>query len=298
MKARRGLQVTVGVLTLIVIVLLALFALTMTVVQKLDNPPAKLVDVVATVQMGLENIAAEIKLSTTIVLLVMLGIPAAFMLLGVILLLARKTKVEGVHIAGSVFVLLGLLVMTAAVVVAADAFAMGDEKLSLIVRLAMLGLFVLLTLLIVISLAIKRRPLTDEQLSEQLTEEQTQTEPVEEHIEEHVEEPVNEPIDESVSEVVEEPVVEPVNEPENRPVEEQEPQAQPQPAPAQETAPTSPAEQYIPQEVSVRQTVEQVYGKPNAESNGSSKLKKLRMLREMGAISEEEYVRLLESYLK
>ena len=66
---------------------------------------------------------------------------------------------------------------------------------------------------------------------------------------------------------------------------------------AQSPAANDSAADYVPEEVSVKETLDEVYGEEPAHIS-DSKLSTLRMLLDMGAISDEEYLKLLESYLK
>lgn len=303
MKARRRLQITLGVLTLItaIVLLAAMLAIGLAALFPEAEGFAKLRGWVQTPVNGLKSIALTLGAPKLYYLLPVLAYiaPALLMSLGSLLMLLRSKGKQGKFVTGFVFAAIGMLIANVFSIVFAKELFAGYAIAAQCGCAALLAVFVLFAGL---GLGLKDKSAQTSD-SEALPKDQSaeeQTEPAEEFAAQQ---------EENQQQIVQietmgwENIAEqPQERPEPQPAEvgseqiETTPLTAAEPAPQQQPQPQ--ADEYVPQNLSVKNTVEEVYGKDKSKQVSDSKLSTLRMLLEMGAISEKEYLSLLDSYLK
>lgn len=239
MKARRSMQIAVGVVALVaalaVVVITLLFAATLlfpNLFETANFTSGVFID-------GFKTTADSLNMANIYYLLPILayGLPALLLIIGALLLFSQYKGKQGKYIGGNVVVLVGMTILCAySIIFAKDLLGAN----ALILQCSAAGLLALTVLFVGLALGLKvAQPSTDETPAE--TEEQP-----------------TEVAAETTNDI---------------------------------------ATEYVPEEVSVKETLDEVYGE-EPKHVSDNKLSTLRMLLDVGAISEEEYLKLLESYLK
>lgn len=239
MKARRSMQIAVGVVALVaalaVVVITLLFAATLlfpNLFETANFTSGVFID-------GFKTTAENLNMANIYYLLPILayGLPALLLIIGALLLFSQYKGKQSKYIGGNVVVLVGMTILCAySIIFAKDLLGAN----ALILQCSAAGLLALTVLFVGLALGLKvTQPSAEEAPAE--TEEQP-----------------TEIAAETTNDI---------------------------------------ATEYVPEEVSVKETLDEVYGE-EPKHVSDNKLSTLRMLLDVGAISEEEYLKLLESYLK
>lgn len=240
MKARRSMQIAVGVVALVaalaVVVITLLFAATLlfpNLFETANFTSGVFID-------GFKTTADSLNMANIYYLLPILayGLPALLLIIGALLLFSHYKGKQGKYIGGNVVVLVGMTILCAySIIFAKDLLGAN----ALILQCSAAGLLALTVLFVGLALGLKvTQPSTDDEAPAETEEQPTEV--------------------------------------------------------AAETT-NDIATEYVPEEVSVKETLDEVYGE-EPKHVSDNKLSTLRMLLDVGAISEEEYLKLLESYLK
>ncbi len=250
MKARRGMQITVGVLALLVASCLVLFTLACVAFAFIPKLPSAIADLPKQLKNGFVAVADWLTIGSLyyVVPLAAYAFPVLLLVIAAGLLLSKKGK-QGKYIAGCVLTLIGVAVIAGFSIVCAKPL-LGEN--AIVLQGSAAGALALTVLFAGLALGLKPKQNPQEELEQAQSSEQK---------------------GEQVGATTEEGTEE-------------------QPTEQEPVAP------YVPQEVSVETAVEEVYGKEEPKRVPDSKLETLKMLLDVGAISEEEYLKLLESYLK
>lgn len=282
MKSRRVLQIFVAVLSLAVLVCMALVASMLLVAEHVDVTPQPIVEFSQNFKSGMRAVADRFYLYDEVVPAVVCGVPALLLLLAVILILTKNKGKDTKNIVGCIFALIGVVVLAVFLCVfATDLFA---EALLVAGYCASAGLLALFVIFVGCALGVgaKKKPVAAEQAAEQdeLPTEQEQ------HIE--------------MEETVEENFVEEELPNDEAPVEEQQQELPTEQEEEQEQEEQEEATQYVPHlGVTIHDIVERTYGKENDELTKSTiaKINKVRALYDAKAITEQEYIKLINKYL-
>lgn len=288
MKARRSMQIVVGALALTLAALLLLGTLVIGAMAVLPDMFGEKAQIPTQISTALKGIAESLGVAERyyLVAITAYAFPVLLLLLSALLLLLKRGK-QAQYIAGCVLALLGGVIVCGFSAVFAKELAGSNAA-----ALTGVSVFVLALLVLFAGLALGLKPKKAVMASEDA--EQPEAEPA-------TEQPA--PLE------TEQPA--PEDEQQEAPARPEEQDAEPEPiAEAPEPAEQEEATEeqpdiaedvqnmYVPTNTSVQDTVEDIYGEGEAKSVPDSKLATLRMLLEMGAISEEEYTKLLKSYLK
>ena len=304
MKSRRVLQIIVAVLSIATLVCLALTAALLLVAEHIDVMPQQLVDFATTFKSGLKSIADKFYLYDSVVPAVALGAPALLLLIAVILLLTKSNGKEAKNVVGCIFALVGALVLTVFLMVFAK--HLFDEALLIAAFGASGGLLALFIVFVGCALGVrpKRIRITDvgeETETTEDAEDASQLEPAEEK--EEVPQAAEEEFEfEEDDEVEEESVtLEQINE-QLAVLDKifEQPKVTEEKHETVEQTEDTPATQYVPHlNVSIHDVVERTYGKDGNELSSTTlqKINKVRALYEANAITEQEYIKLINKYL-
>lgn len=287
MKALRVLQKIVGVLSLLVVLCVLVAAICVGLVQIFDL--AKLQTIYDTAINGFNVVANFVGLADLAFLVPLLAyvLPAQLLLIAGILMFLPYRGKQGKYTAANILSLIGIAIFSIfTLLFAADLVANGEAHIwfvspfswtavDTIVRYVALGLLALLVLFIGLALGIKPK---NEQVTETVVEDESA---VTEGSTESVQEEETVPF-ETVAPSEEQPVVET----ESAPVEEQVEEEQ--------------VAEYVPiEDASVAEITNSAYGtEEEITPEVMDKINKARMFYEMGAITQDEYIKLVQSYLR
>ena len=314
MKSRRVLQIFVGVLSIILLACLALFAAVLYLHSYVPFIPQQIVDVGDTFQVGLDAVFKLINLQSVAVPAIFFGAPGLLLLLAIILILTKNKGKDGKNIAGCIFALLGVVLLTAFLLVFVR-FLFATE-IQLIAGCVIGGVLALFLLFIGLALGVKpkKQSTTEPEVSDEpsvtVATSTEETEPVsvtEETTE--TEEDTEEPVTVSSTVETEDSVEETETETEVTPeeveevktkvvIEEKVSEAAKTPEPTAEV--DTPDTKYVPREsVTIRDVVDTTYGKEDGTLSSATlqKLSKVRALYEAKVITEQEYIKLIHKYL-
>ena len=288
MKSRRVLQVIVAVLSLVVLVCLLLSATLVVVANKIDVIPQLVRDWTTSFKSGLNRVADYFAAPSVVVPAVAFGAPALLLLLAIIMILAKNNGKDAKNNVGCVFSLIGVAIMSLFVIVFAD--KLFEASFLYPVYGASGGLLALFVLFVGLALGVNRKKkAVAEAPAETTVEAPAAVEPIiaaEEVkpsvvVEETTEE--GEDVEELNSELVIEEKVREATEEETESADVE-----------------TPATEYVPnEEISIRNVVEETYGK-NGDSLSATtlqKINKVRALYEAKVLSEDEYIKLINKYL-
>ncbi len=256
MKARRSMQILVGIWTLLLALGLVLVTAAAFTADILPDQPAILKNFAMTLKEGLQKIADTLQIGDVyyVIPLVVYVYPFILLMIGAILLLKRNKSVEGKNIAGCVFALLGGIPAAGFSAILCKPLA-GDDLF--IFAGAFGGWLLLLILFVSLALGLHRKEVALQPMSQRNMSGYWC-------------------VDDTVDE-------EPTTPTEEAPQSTDQPQEVP----------------YVPQDnVTVQNTADEVYDQPKEQPAAMTKIEKLHMLLEVGAITEAEYLKLLQSYLK
>ena len=280
MKTRRALQKIVGVLSLFVVVCLIIVSAWLAILNWFPKLSDKGNEFVSTVKNGFGLVASFVGLKgmSYLVPCVAVGLPTLLLLLSGVLLFTRDNGKNGKYNAALILALIGMVVLSVFAILFATDLLSGATKhnfvakplswtsLDTIVRLVFAGLLVLFLVFASSALAIKPKKASTEKQAA---------------------------------------VVETTTPPEqDQPVEkEQVKKAENNPAPNK--AKDSKAKEvgfksYVPEtNVTVHNVVENTYGNNSEELTADvlEKINKVRALYDMGAITKEEYIKIVNVYL-
>lgn len=296
MKARRGLQIFVAVLSIILLVCLGLLAVVTYLNNYLTFLPGQLVEFGDTFKAGLKAISDKEILGwyDEAVPAVFFGGSGLMLLLAIILILTKnKNGKDGKNIAGCIFALLGVVLPVAcSIVFAKDLYA---ESALLIAYCVSGGVLALFVLFIGLALGVKPKKVA---ATEAIVDEQP-ADQVEQAVEQQVEPTVHdEPHEVEKDEPVQEEIVQ--DEPErDEPVQEESEIVQPE-REVEYKREQDVATEYVPYpDVTTRDIVQKSYGKQGDELNSTTlaKINKVRALYEAKVITELEYIKLINKYL-
>ena len=285
MKTRSALQIIIGVLSLLVAA--GLFVTAVAIVFLLYANPALFetqITVANTISLGLRHVGTAMGLTVrpaTIVSAIFYGVPFVLLLTAAILMFLRKANKQAQYVAASVLALAGATILTVFNIVCATSLLGGDLVVSykpeilqkmidsnLYVRIAFGGLLALFTLFVGLALGLKPK------------REKVPNETVETEAEQSTVETWQQPT--TVEEQVEE-----------------QDEVQPD-VTADANVEQNPAMEYVPNtDVTVNDIMHNTYGDVDEELDTESvtKIKKLRSLLEINAISREEYLKLVNIYI-
>ena len=270
MKTRRALQIIVGILSLLVLLSLLVAAACVGVVLLFKT--SELTAIYDTVRNGFEAIANFIGLTGLSFILPLLAyvLPAQLLLIAAILLFLPDRGKQGKYIAGNVLALIAIALLTIFTIMFATDLATNVEShtwytsplswtsTDTIVRYAACGTLALFIIFIGSALGVKPK--------------QTETVATEE------EAVVTESQEVSSENAPYETVA---------------------PAEEQQTVSEENETQYVPTRTSVSEIMNGVYGtKEQASPAAMDKINKARMLYEMGALTQDEYIKLVNIYTK
>lgn len=297
MKTRRALQIIVGILSLIVATCILVVAAATTLFLYFNLSEVG-TEISGAIYQGLSSIAISFfGLSEELAMLVpalFYGLPFALLLLAAILLFLHKTPKQAKYVASSVLALIGVTVLSVFTIWFAPTILGGnpyaDSRSDIVqqmvdsadyVRYAMGGLLGVFVIFIGSALGVKPKQAATETTDDVATVEGTVTETAEtQAVVEDSEQPV---VNEQTSEQEVVQIVEPITHTEVTPL-------------ADET----PATEYVPDtDVSVKTIVQNTYGteKEELSADAVAKINKLRLLYEANAITQEEYLKLVNIYL-
>ena len=307
MKSRRVLQIIVAVLSIALLACLAALAAALYLADLIPSMPQGILDFGNTFKTGMKEVSDKFFLYDQAVPVLLFSVPGALLLVATILLLVKKGK-EAKNVVGCIFALLGALTLTAFLMVfAKELFA---EGLLLAAFCASGGLLALFILFVGLALGVRTKQVaatevaeteqTDEQTEQATADEQEASETADEEAEQ--EEAYDEELEDEEQEIATEDELKKLEEElaalekqlaeleintEAKPIEEE---------PEQET----PATQYVPHlGVTIHDVVAKTYGKEGDELTPTTlaKIKKVRELYDAKAISEQEYIKLINKYL-
>ena len=310
MKTRRALQIIVGVLSLLLVACLIVAALAIVFLLYARDGAFETGSAVASAFYQGQNIVAE-KLGLTedlsfVVSLLAYGLPCLLFFLAAVLLFVHKTPKQAKYVAGSALALIAVTILTVYTIVCAPQLVYGLDweshaefswtALDSIVRFASAGLLGIFVIFAGSALGVKPK---SEKVGEKVAASDesvaSEAEPsTEQEIEQSQPEEVSADEAEEQTEAVEPTIEEPliitdVEEPQEAPVEVEEAQID-----------ETPATEYVPQtDVTVNDVVANTYGAQNEELSPEAvaKINKLRLLLATNAITEQEYVKLVNIYL-
>ncbi|MCH5152078.1 MAG: hypothetical protein J1F65_05430 [Clostridiales bacterium] len=306
MKTRRALQIIVGVLSLLLVACLIVAALAIVFLLYARDGAFETGSAVASAFYQGQNIVAE-KLGLTedlsfVVSLLAYGLPCLLFFLAAVLLFVHKTPKQAKYVAGSALALIAVTILTVYTIVCAPQLVYGQDweshaefswtALDTIVRFASAGLLGIFVIFAGSALGVKPKrekvAASDESVAseaEPSTEQEIEQSQPEEVSADEAEEQT-----EAVEPTIEEPLITTdVEEPQEAPVEVEEAQID-----------ETPATEYVPQtDVTVNDVVANTYGAQNEELSPEAvaKINKLRLLLATNAITEQEYVKLVNIYL-
>ena len=268
MKTRRALQIIVGVLSLLVVLCLAVVAACGALAALFPDMSAAVSEIYKKVMNGFDIVAEAFSIPayTFLVPLLALGLPSLLLLLAAILLFLRDKGKQGKYVAGNVLALIGIAILTLFAVVFAKDIVFEFDKTAVtplsyawIVRLSAAGLLALFVIFVGSALGVKPKNVVATESV--LEEESTETK---------AEENENSATYETVA-----------------------------PTSEQQATQEQTASEYVPGNASVSEVTDGVYGKKESSSqNVMDKINKAHMFYQMGAITEEEYIKLVSMYLK
>ena len=279
MKTRRALQIIVGVLSLLVVLCLlaaavfvaivTLFPDMSTVATELYQMFSKSFDVIAN-YIGLKGLAVLVPLLAYV-------LPGVLLLVAGVLMMLRDKGKQGKYVAANVLALIGSVIITVfTILFAADLVSRvnGDvhvwtvdtfsfTSMDTIVRIICAGVLALFVIFVGCALGIKPKKVATEEVA-------TQEVATEEQSEETVaKEETHSPYETVAPGIVSQPTA------------------------------GKDATEYVPNDASVEDVTNGVYSKREQLSTAAmEKIIKVRQLYEMGAVTEEEYVKLVNAYLQ
>lgn len=297
MKARKKLQLTVGILTAVAAALMLLTMLLLGAVALFPQAFGSLSVFVENLVAGFHEIGALLGMTETYYVFPMIAylLPLPLLAVGAVFMLVRR-KGNAKYIFGCVLGLLGVAIPCAFSLAFAN-YLVGSHLVLRCVGAFLLAVYVTLVGLS-LGLKDKRKVATaEEATTETATPIEIVAEPTEIVAPTETEEPTevalfDEPT--SAEQTTEQAPTEQTPSENAEPAIEQTTEFERQAPTVEEQAPA----QYVPEEVSVREAVDEIYGAEKPKQVSDSKLSTLRMLLDVGAISEAEYLSLLESYLK
>ena len=325
MKSRRVLQIFVAVLSIILLVCLAAVAAVLYLANYLSFLPQQLVEFGDTFRTGLKTVSDKLEFYDWSTPVIFFGVPGFTLLLAVILILTKsKNGKNAKNVAGCIFALIGVAALTAcSFVYAKDLYATNALLIAYCVNGGVLALFVLFIGLalgvkpkkVVATEAVETQQMLDDTEPHEEETEITANQEVEttddrdglheSEPEQEVEEEVTEYATEKVEEVESDvdgnreqemaDEIERLQEELKRLQSEKEKQQL-----VYEDEPITPATQYVPHpDVTIHDIVQKTYGKQSGELNATTlaKINKVRALYEAKAISEQEYIKLINKYL-
>ncbi len=256
MKARRTLQIILGVLAILLVAAALFVTVLVAFADKIPDSFGALKTYAVTYAEGIQQLVAETPASQAFALIPAAAhaVPSLFLLLGAVLIFIKNKGIEGKNIAGSLFVLIGGTMLAVFVCVLTY---LGVQQYIKETAFAAAISVALIVLFAVLALCVGRKAVAIAPLTAQTEEEQQPEQPAE---------------NDQSGDVAEQQAEQPAQE-----------------SPAVEESYNS--------ENSVSATVNDVYS-PDHNRLTKSKIDKLHVLLEMGAITEEEYMKLLQSYLK
>ena len=313
MKSRRVLQIFVGVLSVILLACLALFAAVLYLHSYVPFIPQQIVDVGDTFQVGLDAVFNMINVHGAAVPATFFGAPGLLLLLAIILILTKNKGKDGKNIAGCIFALLGVALLTGFMLVFVR--VLFATEIQLIAGCAIGGVLALFLLFIGLALGVKpkKQATAESETSEEpgvtvvastaeaepasVTEETASEELVEEAEATGDSTTSEDTADETETETDATP--EEVEEVKTKVViEEKVSEAAKTPEPTAEV--DTPATKYVPKNNdSIRDIVDKTYGKEDDTLSSATlqKLSKVRALYEAKVITEQEYIKLIHKYL-
>lgn len=300
MKSRRVLQIFVAVLSIILLVCLAAVAAVLYLGNLLSFLPQQLVEFGDTFKAGLKTVSDVWKWLDWSTPALFFGVPGGALLLAVILILTKNKGKDAKNVAGCIFALIGVVALAAfSFIYAKTLYAESALLIAYCVNGGVLALFVIFVGCALgvkakskdfeeIEIADDGEPQSEETVATQ--EEAVATEEREELAESEVEaaETPEQDTEQEANETVEETEAE------------QEGNGQVQQEDEEDVFEDTPATQYVPNlGVTIHDIVAKTYGKENSEltSTTLAKIKKVRALYEAKAISEQEYIKLINKYL-
>ena len=306
MKTRRALQIIVGVLSLLMVACLIVAAEAVVFLLYAREGAFEVGSPIAIAfYQGQNIVATQLGLGedlSFVVSLLAYGLPCLLLFLAAVLLFVHKTPKQAKYVAGSILALIGATILTVYTIVFAPQLVYGLDweshaefswtAIDTIVRFAcggLLGIFV-----IFIGSALGVKPKKEAVAADETVASEAEIATEQEAIETTDE--VVEALDESVEEQPE--VVEPTSE---EPVVADEVETQEAPVEVEEQQiDETPATEYVPQtDVTVNDVVEKTYGAENEELSPEAvaKINKLRLLLATNAITQQEYIKLVNIYL-
>lgn len=283
MKTRRALQIIVGVLSLLVVLCLVVAGAFVAFVALFPNTSPIATELYEMFVVSFDVIAGYMGLTgmSYLVPLLFYAFPAVLLLIAGILTLLRDKGKPCKYLVANVFALIGATVVTVfTMLFAGDLVSRvnGDNhvwfvgefswtSMDMIVRYVCAGVLVLFALFVGLALGVKPKKVetaTEEVETEAESETEAQVEEIEEQQEQHSEY-------ETIA-----------------------------PSSEQQTTAYASTTEYVPSDTSVSDVTEGAYGTNNAELTpvAIDKIKKARSLYEMGALTKEEYIKLVNVYLK
>ena len=314
MKIKRALQISLGVLATIAAAAIACAALTMFIVHFTELGAQSVRDTVGLFIDGLEQIAPTFGLQNAALLaLLTLGIPFALFVLGLALLFSKNKGHNVKYLIGVIAVMPAIVGLTT-FLVAGSRLLFGEDK---IVAACLITIAVTLVYLAIAicSIVLPRTKAPIVSASAEVA-----TVEIDDEDEDEDEDDIDDEdeIDEDEDEVSEESELSPLNSETELQHDlsvseqvteflrnlQQEQSEKPETA-VEETKPETveesmPETRYIPSDkLSVRSIVENAYGKPMEEISADTmvKINKIRLLYEAHALTQDEYIKLVNSYL-
>lgn len=328
MKSRRGLQISVAVLSLILLVCLAALAAVSYLNSYLSFLPKQIAEFGNTLKDGLQTVSDVWEWLDWSTPALFFGVPSGTLLLAVILILIKnKDGKDAKNVAGCIFALIGVAALVVfSFIYAKNLYAESALMIAYCVNGGVLALFVLFVALalgvkpkkVAAAQATEPEQTTDEQPAEQESRESEQEVTSQDEPEQEIEQEVEPQVEsnreqemadeiarlqeelkrlqaESEQQALEQQLA---REQQQKQAQEQEPKQQEQPD--EETEEETPATQYVPHpDVTIHDIVMRTYGRHGSELSYTTlaKIKKVRELYEAKAITEQEYIKLINKYL-
>ena len=273
MKTRRNLQKLVGVLSIIVLLCLLAAVVCVGLIEIFPySMPVGIKNTYNTIRYGVETAAISLGMGNLwyVLLIVTVVLPIQLLLIASILLLTRDSVKQGKFVAGSVLALIGVALLTIfTLVFAADLSVRGDAHIwyvapfswtnvDTIVRYAAGGLLAIFIIFTGSALGVKVKQ--NDAATQDVATQQTDTE---------------------IQEAADYETVAPSDE-------------------QQTTQQGTETTEFVPADDSVNDVVNGVYGNDVKQPSAAAmdKINKARMLYEMGAITQDEYIKLVNIYTK
>ena len=286
MKSRRVLQIIVAALSVALLAFMALLAVVLVGVERAESAPTELAEFASNFHKGLDKIAEKLSVPAFVVPTVAFGAPALLLLLAAILILTKNKGKDTKNVVGCMFALIGVIIVTA--FVAVFAVELLGESNKLVAWGACGGVLIVFVIFGECALGVKaKQAQTPVAVNEADETAENELDKVSHEISEREQELEREQ-DENRTFT---PVL--LTPPQQLVLRQQEEYVE-------QEEPTTPATQYVPHaSVTIRDVVENTYGKENSEltSETIKKINKVRALFEANAITEEEYIKLIKKYL-